>query len=109
MLHYGKLGDMLKPLVPKFYPDLSAYLKDIANKTGPHEAETDTSIQWESMEKHGWGILLNDPLMVFVWQMRVCVYYAADLPYACQFSCQSSLLIMKILNEKFRFDISWPT
>ena len=35
---------MLKSLVPKFRPDLSISLtlKDIAGKTGPHEAETDS-------------------------------------------------------------------
>ena len=30
-------------LVPKFRPDLSARLKDIAKKTGPHEAEIDST------------------------------------------------------------------
>ena len=33
---------MLKPLVPKFRPDLSSRLKDIAEKTGPRDAETDS-------------------------------------------------------------------
>ena len=41
---YEKLGRMLKSLVPKFRPDLSARLKDIAEKTGPRGAETDSSI-----------------------------------------------------------------
>ena len=30
-----KLGHMMKPLVPKFRPDLSARLKDIAEKQVP--------------------------------------------------------------------------
>ena len=34
---------MLKPLVSKFPPELSAGLKDIAEKTCPHEAETNSS------------------------------------------------------------------
>ena len=29
---HGKIGHILKPLVPKFHPDLSARLKDIAEK-----------------------------------------------------------------------------
>ena len=35
---------MLKPLAPKFGADLSARLKDIAEKTGPREADTDSRI-----------------------------------------------------------------
>ena len=38
---------MLKPLVPKFCPDPSARLKDIAKKTSPREAETDSA--WSFM------------------------------------------------------------
>ena len=34
---------MLKPRVPKFHLDLSGRSKDIAKKTGPCEAETDSS------------------------------------------------------------------
>ena len=39
--YYEKLGDVLKPLVAKFGSDLSIRLRDIAEKTGPREAETD--------------------------------------------------------------------
>ena len=35
---YGKLGPILKPLVPTFRPDLFIRLNDIAEKTGPREA-----------------------------------------------------------------------
>ena len=42
-LYYEKLGHMLKPLVPKFRSHLFAYLNDIAEKTGPREAEADGS------------------------------------------------------------------
>ena len=35
---------MLKPLVPKFLLDLSAPLKDVAEKTGHRESETDSSL-----------------------------------------------------------------
>ena len=38
-----KIGRILKPVVPKFRPDLSVRLRDIAEKTGPREAETDSS------------------------------------------------------------------
>ena len=40
--HYEKLGHMLKPLVAKFHSDLPIRLRDIAEKTGPREAETDS-------------------------------------------------------------------
>ena len=39
----GKLGHMLKPLVPRFRPDLSVRLRDIAKRTGPRKTETDSS------------------------------------------------------------------
>ena len=34
---------MLKPLVPKFRFDLFVCLRDIAEKTGPRKAQTDSS------------------------------------------------------------------
>ena len=34
-VYYEKIGHMLKPLVPKIRPDLSARLKDIAEKQVP--------------------------------------------------------------------------
>ena len=34
-VYYGKLGHMLKPLVPRFRPDLSVRLRDIAEKQVP--------------------------------------------------------------------------
>ena len=34
-VHYGKLGHILKPLVPKFRPDLLARLRGIAEKQVP--------------------------------------------------------------------------
>ena len=39
---------MLTPLVLKFRPDLWARLKDITEKTGPREADTDSRFlaQW---------------------------------------------------------------
>ena len=37
---------MLKPIVSTFRPDLWARLKDIAEKTGPREAETDSRLLW---------------------------------------------------------------
>ena len=37
------LGHMLKPLVPKFRPDLPPRSKDIAEKIGLREAETDSN------------------------------------------------------------------
>ena len=43
-VYYEKLGHVLKPLVSKFRSDLSARLRDIPRKTGPHEAETDSSL-----------------------------------------------------------------
>ena len=40
-----KIAYILKPLVPKFRPDIPSRLKDIAEKkTGPREAETDASV-----------------------------------------------------------------
>ena len=42
-VYYGKLGCMLKPIVPKFRPDLSAHLKEIAEKQVPREAEAVSS------------------------------------------------------------------
>ena len=43
-----KLGHILKPLVPKFCPDLSDRLKDITEKKTDHrEAETDSRLlEW---------------------------------------------------------------
>ena len=35
---------MLKPLVPMYRYDLSVHLRDIAEKTGPRETETDSSL-----------------------------------------------------------------
>ena len=45
MVYYGKLGHILKPLVPKYRPDPFIRLKDITpkKKTGPREAETDSN------------------------------------------------------------------
>ena len=34
-IYYEKLGHMLKPLVPKFRPDVFARFKDIAEKQVP--------------------------------------------------------------------------
>ena len=42
-VYYEKLGHMLKPLVSKFRPDLSARLKNYRRETGPREAEIDRS------------------------------------------------------------------
>ena len=45
--YYEKLGHIPKPHVPKFRPDLSARLRDIAEKeTGPQDAETDSSCMY---------------------------------------------------------------
>ena len=41
-VYYEKIGHILKTLVPKFCPDLFARFRDIAEKTDPREAETDT-------------------------------------------------------------------
>ena len=43
-IYYEKLGHMLKPTVPKFRPNSFAHLKEIAKKTGPCEAETDSNL-----------------------------------------------------------------
>ena len=37
-----KLGHILEPLVAKYRPDVFAPLRDIAEKTGPREPETDS-------------------------------------------------------------------
>ena len=42
-MHMEILGRILKTLVPKFRPDLSARLKDVAEKTGLRKAEIDMS------------------------------------------------------------------
>ena len=42
-LNYEKLGHMLKPLVPKFRPNLSVcFNKRYRRKTGPRKADTDS-------------------------------------------------------------------
>ena len=41
-VYYEKLGHMLKPLVPKFHPDLLVYLKIYRRKTDTRKAETDS-------------------------------------------------------------------
>ena len=41
-VYYENLGQMLKPVVPKFHSDLSLRLR-YCRKTNPREAETDSS------------------------------------------------------------------
>ena len=41
-VHYEKLGHLLTPLLSKFCLYLLTRLRDIAEKTAPHEAETDS-------------------------------------------------------------------
>ena len=40
---YEKLGHILKHLVPNILPALFAHFRDIAEKTGPREPETDSN------------------------------------------------------------------
>ena len=52
-VYYEKLGDMLKPLVPKFRQDLSVPLgvhQQISPKTGHRESETNSSGRRKSLE-----------------------------------------------------------
>ena len=61
-----KKGRMIKPLMPKFSPDLSVGLRNIAKKkTGPREAETDNveirpkrGHRWKMYERRSTHVLL---------------------------------------------------
>ena len=47
-VHYEKLGHMLKPLIPKFRPDLFIRLKDIGEKQAPAKLKPIAVLSWWS-------------------------------------------------------------
>ena len=47
-VHYEKLGHMLKPLMPKFRPDLFIRLKDIGEKQVPAKLKPIAVLSWWS-------------------------------------------------------------